>query len=80
MLDSDTYDEGLDRLIWSLNNQRLDWDLVVAQKRRTVPRQVEDLMRDVVDRQGAADKEIHELARNSYEEHVLPGRQHVCSY
>lgn len=54
----DSYDENLDRRVWTLYNQRLEWNKVVALKRRNIPLDVEALMTDVLGRQSAADEEI----------------------
>lgn len=59
--DMDAYDEGLDRMIWSLSDQRLRWNEIVAKKRRTAPLQVEELMHSVLERQRQADAEIQGL-------------------
>jgi hypothetical protein len=64
----DAYDEGLDRMIWSLSDQRLRWNEIVAKKRRTVPMQVEGLMHSVLDRQRSADAELHTLIREAQQD------------
>jgi hypothetical protein len=52
----------------ALSNQRLEWNKVVAQKRRTVPQDVEKLMSDVLLKQREADEEIsQELMQLSVE-------------
>jgi fructosamine-3-kinase len=55
----DSYDENLDRAVWALSNQRLEWNKVLAQKRRGVPQDVEVLMKDVLERQRLADQELY---------------------
>lgn len=40
----ESFDEGLDRETWSLYNQRLQWDLELATKRRKRPQEVADLL------------------------------------
>lgn len=41
------FDEALDRETWSLYNQRLQWDLELATKRRNRPREVADLLENL---------------------------------
>jgi hypothetical protein len=61
----DSYDESLDRRVWTLYNQRLEWNKVVAQKRREIPMDAEALMTDVLGRQRAADDDTTiDLAQN----------------
>ena len=38
------FDEALDRETWSLYNQRLQWDLELATKRRKRPQEVVDVL------------------------------------
>ena len=47
------FDEGLDRHIWSLSDQSLQWDGEIARKRREKPVEVERLMRELVEAQSA---------------------------
>lgn len=49
------FDEGLDRHIWSLSDQRLQWDGEIAQKRREKPDEVQRLMQELLDNQRAID-------------------------
>ncbi|THH09466.1 hypothetical protein EW145_g1984 [Phellinidium pouzarii] len=49
--DTDQFDESLDRRVWSLSDQRLKWDLEIAVKRRSIPLEVEALMRDLISHQ-----------------------------
>ena len=53
--DAEQFDEALDRRVWSLSDQRLKWDLEMALKRRGVPQEVEELMRDLIAQQRAYD-------------------------
>lgn len=57
-LDSDReiepFDEALDRETWSLYNQRLQWDLELATKRRKRPQEVVDVLENLFQVQGAA--------------------------
>jgi hypothetical protein len=48
------FDEALDRETWSLYNQRLQWDLELATKRRERPREVSDLLENLFKVQDAA--------------------------
>jgi hypothetical protein len=58
------FDEALDRETWSLYNQRLQWDLELATKRRKRPREVSDLLENLFKVQDAAlgelDKAVEE--------------------
>ncbi len=58
------FDEALDRETWSLYNQRLQWDLELATKRRNRPREVADLLENLFKVQDAAlaeqDKPVEE--------------------
>lgn len=49
--DTDQFDEALDRRVWSLSDQRLKWDLEIAKKRRGIPTEVENLMKDLLEKQ-----------------------------
>lgn len=55
-IDTDQFDESLDRRVWSLSDQRLKWDLEIALKRRGVPPEVETLMRDLIAQQREHDE------------------------
>jgi len=46
--ESEAFDEGLDRRIWSLSEQCLQWDVDVARKRRERPTEVEQLMHEIL--------------------------------
>ena len=58
------FDEALDRETWSLYNQRLQWDLELATKRRKRPQEVSDLLDNLFKVQDAAlgelDKPVEE--------------------
>lgn len=73
------FDESLDRRIWSLSEQRMDFDREVATKRRTRPQEVESLMHDILQRQRAADEEddpnADELSDDPSGDSGLPGRR-----
>jgi hypothetical protein len=45
------FDEALDRHIWSLSDQRLQWDRTIADKRRNTPVQIEKQLKDHLGRQ-----------------------------
>jgi hypothetical protein len=47
-LESEAFDEGLDRRIWSLSEQCLQWDVDIARKRRERPFEVESLMHEIL--------------------------------
>jgi hypothetical protein len=49
-LDSETFDEGLDRRIWSLGEQCMQWDVDISKKRRERPLEVERLLKDLLSR------------------------------
>jgi len=46
--ESEGFDEGLDRRIWSLSEQCLQWDVDIARKRRERPLEVERLMHEIL--------------------------------
>lgn len=56
----DPFDEGLDRHIWSLSDQSLQWDGEIARKRREKPIEVERLMKELIEARGAVDEEEEE--------------------
>lgn len=57
------FDEGLDRHIWSLSDQRLQWDGEIARKRREKPREVHRLMKELLETHQAVD----EMEREEYD-------------
>lgn len=59
------FDEGLDRHIWSLSDQSLQWDGEIARKRREKPVEVERLMRELVEAQKAVDEEEEEAFKRT---------------
>lgn len=63
------FDEALDRETWSLYNQRLQWDLELATKRRNRPREVADLLEDLFKVQDTA---LAELDKSVGEDENLP--------
>lgn len=42
------FDEALDRHIWSLSDQCLKWDRQIAERRRIVPAQIEESLKEVL--------------------------------
>ena len=52
------FDEALDRETWSLYNQRLQWDLELATKRRNRPGEVVDLLENLFKVQDTALAEL----------------------
>jgi hypothetical protein len=65
----DPFDEALDRETWSLYNQRLQWDLDLATKRRKRPQEVADLFENLFKAREAATRDLDELPE---EEKDLP--------
>ncbi|PSS29855.1 hypothetical protein PHLCEN_2v2648 [Hermanssonia centrifuga] len=58
------FDEGLDRHIWSLSDQSLQWDGEIAKKRREKPREVHRLMKELLETQQVVDEaETEEYAQ-----------------
>ena len=55
--DTEPFDEGFDRHIWSLADQSLRWDLQIARERRTKPEEVEKQMRELLASQRELDAE-----------------------
>ena len=56
------FDEALDRETWSLYNQRLQWDLELATKRRNRPGEVVDLLENLFKVQDTALAELDKSA------------------
>ena len=38
----------MDRRIWSLSEERIAWDKTLSQRRRDIPKQVEEMIRDLL--------------------------------
>ena len=55
--DTEAFDEGFDRHIWSLADQSLRWDLQIGRERRTKPEELERQMRELLASQGELDAE-----------------------
>jgi hypothetical protein len=55
--ETEPYDESLDRRIWSLADQRMKWQLEIANKRRTLPTEVGKFMEELLDLQRSVDAE-----------------------
>ncbi|KDQ59385.1 hypothetical protein JAAARDRAFT_32946 [Jaapia argillacea MUCL 33604] len=56
--DMEPFDEGLDRRIWSLSDQRLKLDHDIGNKRRSTPKDVEKLMQELLKSQREVDDEL----------------------
>ena len=69
----ESFDEGLDRHIWSLSDQSLQWDGEIAKKRREKPREIHRLMTELLETQHAVDEqEAQEYAGVEAAEETLP--------
>jgi hypothetical protein len=66
--DDDQFDEVLDRKVWSLSAQRLKWDLEIANKRRTMPKDVELLMQQLKEQRDEQERELFRLTNEPIEE------------
>ncbi|KAI0781291.1 hypothetical protein BD413DRAFT_600682 [Trametes elegans] len=55
--DTEPFDEGFDRHIWSLSDQSLRWDLQIARERRMKPEEIERQMRELLGSQAELDTE-----------------------
>lgn len=51
---TEPFDEKLDRSLWALNDERVNWETKVAEKRRQLPNQVADLLEGLEMRRDAA--------------------------
>lgn len=60
LLDTEPYDEALDRELCDLRSDRREWDLRIAKRRRTAPGMVQDLVQDLLERQRAVEYKIQE--------------------
>ncbi|KAI0687821.1 hypothetical protein BC835DRAFT_1419656 [Cytidiella melzeri] len=54
------FDEALDRHIWSLSDQSLQWDGEIGRKRREKPKEVERLVGELVEARMAVDEDERE--------------------
>ena len=54
-LETEPFDEVLDRRIWSLSTERMTWDKELAERRRTAPTEVQHLVEDLLTRQRAVE-------------------------
>jgi hypothetical protein len=54
-LEMETFDETLDRNIWSLSDKRLKWDLEIATKRRTKPPEMEGILKEVFEQRRSSE-------------------------
>ncbi|KAG6845051.1 hypothetical protein H0H87_001388 [Tephrocybe sp. NHM501043] len=76
------FDEALDRRIWSLADTRLQWQKRIAETRRTVPREIEASLLDLLEQQRVVDAEItaafHELdAEPEDVDDVMPRHSYI---
>jgi hypothetical protein len=55
LLETEPWDEALDRRIWALSEERIAWDKTLADRRRRAPIEVQRLMEDLVTRQQQAE-------------------------
>ena len=55
--DTEPFDEGFDRHIWSLSDQSLRWDLQIAKERRTKPGEIEKQTKELLASQQELDAE-----------------------
>lgn len=55
--DTEPFDEGFDRHIWSLSDQSLRWDLQIAKERRTKPEEIEKQTKELLASQQELDAE-----------------------
>ncbi|KAG5635427.1 hypothetical protein H0H81_011317 [Sphagnurus paluster] len=56
-VDTEPFDEALDRRIWSLADTRLQWQKRIAETRRTLPQEIESSILDLLDQQRVSDRE-----------------------
>lgn len=70
--DSETFDEGLDRRIWSLSEQCMQWDVDISKKRRERPLEVERLMSDLLSRLDEDEPVEEETDLEVMEEALIP--------
>ena len=73
------FDEALDRETWSLYNQRLQWDLELATKRRKRPQEVSDLFENLFKAREAAMRDLDEPPEEGDDrpDPSLPDGQHI---
>ena len=79
-IDTEAFDEGFDRHIWSLADQSLRWDLQIGRERRTKPEELERQMRELLASQGELDAEeataLEEVADESVD--APPKEDRTC--
>jgi Kinetochore protein Mis14 like len=71
------FDEALDRETWSLYNQRLQWDLELATKRRKRPQEIMDNLENLFKVQ---DEELDKPMEEQDEDRSLPDGQLVTQF
>ncbi|KAF6764936.1 hypothetical protein DFP72DRAFT_869609 [Ephemerocybe angulata] len=71
--DMETFDEALDRRIWSLADTRLQWHKRIAENRRTVPGAIRDTVAQLLEQHDALDNDKDILSAkevdDGFEEH-----------
>ncbi|KAG6878749.1 hypothetical protein C0993_008048 [Termitomyces sp. T159_Od127] len=83
--DTEPFDEALDRRIWSLADTRLQWQKRIAETRRTLPKEFEGTILDLLNQQRSVDAEattaLHTEVVDDTElddvEDMLPRHSHV---
>ena len=55
LIDTEPWDEALDRKIWSLMATNLDWHKQLAHQSKTQPQEIEERMRELVEERLAVD-------------------------
>ncbi|KAH9977246.1 hypothetical protein BGW80DRAFT_1167156 [Lactifluus volemus] len=76
-LEMEPFDEALDRETWSLYNQRLQWDLELATKRRKRPQEIMDNLENLFKVQ---DEELDKPMEEQDEDRSLPDGQLVTQF
>ena len=81
ILDTEQFDEALDRRVWSLSDQRRRWDLEISMKRRTSPHEIENSMRDLITHQNAVNESAsnNEEVEMTVDEEESPTDGQLCS-
>jgi hypothetical protein len=66
-LDTEPWDEALDRRIWALSEERFMWDKTITERRRKAPLEIQNLMEDLMVRQQLAEFEVPEIENDAME-------------
>jgi len=76
--DKEVFDEALDRQIWSLADNRLQWDRQIAQMRQTNPKSIEFALKVLLDKHRGLDTDElddeWDVAEDAFEDNVLSDR------